>query len=80
MSIFENISDPFFQNNFPNVAKRKIVKADLNSPRQELSNGGLGIVVALLVVPAMDFLGSYWASNPAVLYKCAQFLLLLPAI
>ena len=27
----------------------KITKADLNSPRRELSNGGLGIVVNLLV-------------------------------
>ena len=27
----------------------KIVKADLDSPRRELSNGGLGIVVILLV-------------------------------
>ena len=29
--------------------------ADLNSPRQELSNGGLGIVVALLVCWQIDF-------------------------
>ena len=29
--------------------------ADLNSPRQELSNGGLGIVVALLVCWQLDF-------------------------
>ena len=27
----------------------KIVKADLDSPRRELSNGGLGIAVTLLV-------------------------------
>ena len=27
----------------------KIAKADLDSPRQELSNGGLGIVVVFLV-------------------------------
>ena len=28
---------------------------DLNSPRRELSNGGLGIVVALLVCWQIDF-------------------------
>ena len=33
----------------------KLVKADLDSPRQELSNGGLGIAVALLVHSGMDF-------------------------
>ena len=33
----------------------KIVKTYLDSPRRELSNGGLGIVVALLVFPAVDF-------------------------
>ena len=37
------------QYNFQNNAYTKIVTADLNSPRQELSNGGLGIVVTLLV-------------------------------
>ena len=33
----------------------KIVKACLNSPRQEFSNGGLGIVVVLLVCRQIDF-------------------------
>ena len=33
----------------------KIVKADLDSPRRELSNGGLGIVVALSGFLAIDF-------------------------
>ena len=33
----------------------KIVKADFDSPRRELSNNGLGIVVALLVFPAINF-------------------------
>ena len=47
---------------------RKIDPADLNSSRQELSNGGLGIVVALLVCWQIDFfVGSNWMSNPAVL-------------
>ena len=35
---------------------RKIDRADMNSPRQELSSGGLGIVVALLVRWQIDFL------------------------
>ena len=34
----------------------KIVKADLDSPRPELSYGGLGIVVALSVFSAIEFL------------------------
>ena len=33
----------------------KIVEVDLNSLRQDLSNGGLGIVVALLVFPEIGF-------------------------
>ena len=33
----------------------KINPADLNSPRQDLSNGGLGIVAALLVLWQIDF-------------------------
>ena len=33
----------------------KIVKADLDSPRQGLSNDGLGIVVALSVFLAIGF-------------------------
>ena len=33
----------------------KIVKADMESPRQELSNSGLGIMVALLVRPGIGF-------------------------
>ena len=30
-------------------------KADLDSPRQELSIGGFGIVVTLTIFPAIDF-------------------------
>ena len=33
--------------------------ADVNSPRGELFNGGLGIVVALLVYWQIDFLSDY---------------------
>ena len=33
----------------------KIVKADLDSPRRELSNGGLGIVVACLGCRGINF-------------------------
>ena len=33
----------------------KIVKADLDFPRRELSDGGLGIVAALSVFPAIYF-------------------------
>ena len=45
----------------------KIVTADLDSPRRELSNGGLGIVVALLVRPGIDFLSALPLTlNPAV--------------
>ena len=44
----------------------KLDQADLGSPRQELSNGGLGIVVALLILWHFFFVGSYWVSNPVV--------------
>ena len=37
------------QYNFQNNAKTKIVKADLDFPRRELSNGGLESVATLLV-------------------------------
>ena len=44
----------------------KIVKADLDFPRQELSNSDLGIVVALLFFFGNEFFVCYWGSNPAV--------------
>ena len=37
----------------------KVVKADLDSPRRELFDGGLGIVVALSIFPAIDFSCAY---------------------
>ena len=41
----------------------KIIKADLGSPQQDIFNGGLGIVLALLVFPAIDFsCASTWGS------------------
>ena len=44
----------------------KSVKADLDSPRRELSNGGLGIVVALLAFPAIDFSCVYMYTGRAI--------------
>ena len=47
----------------------KIVKADLDSPRQELSSGGLRIAVALSDFPEIVFLSARIGrpmSNPAV--------------
>ena len=45
----------------------KIGQADLDSPRRELFNGGLGIVVALLVCSRIVFFVCvYWGPNPAV--------------
>ena len=38
------------------MPKQKIVRIDLNSPHRALSNGGLGIVAALLVPWQNDFL------------------------
>ena len=40
---------------------------DLHSPRLELSNGGLGIIVALLVHPGIDF-SCVSAGGPIQLY------------
>ena len=37
------------------ISFTKIYQADLDSPRRELSNGGLGIVVTLLVPRQIDF-------------------------
>ena len=52
----------------PKMNFTKIIRAELDSVRQELSNGGLGIAVALLVRPAIDFFVCfYWGSNPTVL-------------
>ena len=68
-----------FKNERSNRDFTKVVKAGLDSPRRELSNGGLGIVVALSVFPAIKcvcvggcgwvgvWVGVYWVSNPAVL-------------
>ena len=39
---------------------------DLNPPRWELSNGGLGIGVVLTVCWQIVFVCLYWGSNPAV--------------
>ena len=50
----------------------KLDQADLDSPRRELSNGGLKIVVALITVFSgiVFFVCLYWRSNPAVVHKC----------
>ena len=46
----------------------KLDQADLDSPRRELSNSGLEIVVALLVRWQIDFLSTQTLTlNPAVL-------------
>ena len=47
----------------------KIVKADLDSPCRELSNGDLGIVVALPVCSGNDFcVCVYWEANSDVIF------------
>ena len=45
----------------------KLDQAELDSPCGELSNGGLGIVVALTFVLGIMFSCVYWGSIPAVL-------------
>ena len=46
----------------------KIFKADLDSPRKELSGCGLGIVVSLIIFPAIYVVCVFTGgpSNPAV--------------
>ena len=46
----------------------KVDPEDLDSPRRELSNGGLGIIVVLLVRPRINFSCVFTGgpSNPAV--------------
>ena len=40
---------------------------DLDSPHRELSDSGLGFVVAFLVCPGIDFFVCFdWGYNPAV--------------
>ena len=46
----------------------KIDKKDLDSPRQELSNGGLGIVATLLLCWQIDF-SCVYTGIPIQLYK-----------
>ena len=41
------------------MGRTKIDTADLDSPRRELSNGGLGFVVALSVFSGIDFSCAY---------------------
>ena len=51
----------------PNMDFTNIDQEDLDSPRRELSNGGLGVVVTLTVFfENCFFVGSYWTSYPAV--------------
>ena len=50
----------------------KIDQADLDSPRRELSNGGLGIVVALLVRWGINFLSAR-IGHPIQLYILNPF-------
>ena len=45
-----------FKKKTPQIHFTKTVTEDLNSPRRELSNGGLRIVVTLLVCWEIDFL------------------------
>ena len=58
----------------------KIVKAELDFPRRELSDGGLAIVVALTVFRQLIFVCFYWRSNQAVglsVSRLIAFLVLL---
>ena len=59
-----------FKNKRPKNYHRKIHLADLNSPRQELFNGGLGIVVTLLVRRQIDFsCSSRWSVIKLYTYR-----------
>ena len=50
MTIFvETPFSPVFKNTRSKIGRMKIVMADLDFPRRELSETGLGFVVALLV-------------------------------
>ena len=60
MSIFVGTPlSPVFKNTRSKVGRMKIDMADLDSPRRELSETGLGFVVALLVAWELDFLCDY---------------------
>ena len=44
----------------------KLYTAYMDSPPQEISNGGLGIVVTFMIFSGTFFMCFYWGSNPAV--------------
>ena len=46
-----------------NMNSTQTAKADVSSPLQELSNGGLGMVVALSVFRKLIFVCVHWGSN-----------------
>ena len=55
----------------------KIVKAELDFPRRELSDGGLAIVVALTVFRQLIFVCFYWRSNQAVGLSVSRLIVFL---
>ena len=53
------------------MAHTKIVKADLDSPRQEVSNSGLKFAVVLLVCSGIIFVCAYnWGAIQLYLRTC----------
>ena len=60
--LFECYLGNYFEIRGQKWIRQKYIKADFDSPHQELSNSGLGIVVALAFFPVCV----YWGSNPAV--------------
>ncbi len=53
----------------PNIPKNDVMKIynpQIYAPLQELSGGGLGLFVALLVGWKMVFVHLHWSANPAV--------------
>ena len=62
MFLFGHYFESYFEKK-----KSKINSEDLNSPRRELSSGGLESVVTLLIRCEIFFVGSFLTSNLAVL-------------
>ena len=61
----------------PKINFTIIYHEDLDSPHQELSNGGLGVVVTLLVCWQIDVLSDYtWGSIQLYIYICHRLILL----
>ena len=73
MFLFGYYLESYFEKR-PKIIFTKIYQADFDFHCQELSNGGLGVVVALLASSGINFPRAYTGANSAVEYMHEVFL------